>query len=68
MIATHEGSVIRSTLDNIQTPQIATLVTQLAAKGKGVVRDLDPEVGFKLFFLMKFQGRFKLFENSIEKA
>jgi dynein light chain roadblock-type len=44
VIATHEGSVIRSTLDNIQTPQIATLVTQLAAKGKGVVRDLDPEV------------------------
>ena len=44
VVATHEGSVIRSTLDNIQTPQIATLVTQLAAKGKGVVRDLDPEV------------------------
>lgn len=44
VIATHEGSVIRSTLDNIQTPQISTLVTQLAARSKGVVRDLDPEV------------------------
>ncbi|KAI8910910.1 hypothetical protein EDD86DRAFT_182449, partial [Gorgonomyces haynaldii] len=43
VIATHEGSVIRSSLDNIQTPQIATLVTQLATRGKGVVRDLDPE-------------------------
>ncbi|KAJ3275379.1 hypothetical protein HDV01_000671 [Terramyces sp. JEL0728] len=43
VIATHEGSVIRSTLDNIQTPQISTLVTQLAARSKGVVRDLDPE-------------------------
>ncbi|KAI8998251.1 Dynein light chain roadblock-type 2 [Gaertneriomyces sp. JEL0708] len=43
VIATHEGTVIRSTLDNIQTQQISTLVTALAAKGKGVVRDLDPE-------------------------
>ncbi|KAI8816316.1 uncharacterized protein EV422DRAFT_296219 [Fimicolochytrium jonesii] len=43
VIATHEGSVVRSTLDNIQTQQISTLVTQLAARGKGVVRDLDPE-------------------------
>ncbi|KAL5039859.1 Dynein light chain roadblock-type 2 [Batrachochytrium dendrobatidis] len=43
VIATHEGSVIRSTLDNIQTPQISTLVVQLAARGKSVVRDLDPE-------------------------
>ena len=44
MIATHQGSVIRSTLDNIQTPQISTLVTQLALRAKSVVRDLDPEV------------------------
>lgn len=44
VIATHEGSVIRSTLDNIQTPQISTLVTQLAQRAKSVVRDLDPEV------------------------
>ncbi|KAJ3408379.1 Dynein light chain roadblock-type 2 [Chytriomyces hyalinus] len=43
VIATHDGSVIKSTLDNIQTQQYSTLVTQLAAKGKGVVRDLDPE-------------------------
>ncbi|KAJ3208694.1 Dynein light chain roadblock-type 2 [Dinochytrium kinnereticum] len=43
VIVTHDGSVIRSTLDNIQTQQYSTLVTQLAAKGKGVVRDLDPE-------------------------
>ncbi|KAI8608310.1 hypothetical protein BC830DRAFT_17224 [Chytriomyces sp. MP71] len=44
VIATHDGSVIRSTLYNIQTQQYSTLVTQLAAKGKGVVRDLDPAV------------------------
>ncbi len=44
VIASHEGSIIRSTLDAIQTPQITHLVIQLAAKGKGVVRDLDPEV------------------------
>ncbi|KAI9330944.1 hypothetical protein BDR26DRAFT_807182, partial [Obelidium mucronatum] len=43
VITSHDGSVIRSTLDNIQTQQYSTLVTQLAAKGKGVVRDLDPE-------------------------
>ncbi|KAI9197415.1 uncharacterized protein BJ171DRAFT_520213 [Polychytrium aggregatum] len=43
VIANHEGSVIRSTLDNIQTQQYSTLVTQLASKAKGVVRDLDPE-------------------------
>ncbi|KAI8806490.1 hypothetical protein BJ742DRAFT_679945, partial [Cladochytrium replicatum] len=36
-------TVVRSTLDNIQTQQYSTLVTQLATKGKGVVRDLDPE-------------------------
>ncbi|KAI8804141.1 hypothetical protein BJ742DRAFT_776426 [Cladochytrium replicatum] len=43
VIATHDGTVVRSTLDNIQTQQYSTLVTQLATKGKGVVRDLDPE-------------------------
>jgi dynein light chain roadblock-type len=43
VIATHEGGIIRSSLDNIQTPQISTLVTQLAERGKSVVRDLDPE-------------------------
>ena len=45
MIATHEGAVISSTLDNIQTQQYSTLVAQLASKAKGCVRDLDPEVG-----------------------
>ncbi|TPX44072.1 hypothetical protein SeLEV6574_g04729 [Synchytrium endobioticum] len=43
VIATHEGTVIRSTLDNIQTQQYSTLVSQLAAKAKASVRDLDPE-------------------------
>ncbi|KAJ3300273.1 Dynein light chain roadblock-type 2 [Borealophlyctis nickersoniae] len=43
VVATHEGTVLKSTLDNIQTQQISTLVTQLAARGKSVVRDLDPE-------------------------
>jgi dynein light chain roadblock-type len=32
VVTTHEGSVIRSSLDNIQTPQISTLVTQLAIR------------------------------------
>lgn len=35
--------MIRSTLDNIQTQQYSTLVTQLAVKARDVVRDLDPE-------------------------
>ncbi|KAJ3131744.1 hypothetical protein HK100_006057 [Physocladia obscura] len=48
VICGHDGSVIRSTLDNIQTQQYSTLVTQLAAKGKGVVRDLDPEMHVNL--------------------
>jgi dynein light chain roadblock-type len=43
IITSHEGTVIRSSLDNIQTQQYSTLVTQLAIKGKSVVRDLDPE-------------------------
>ncbi len=46
LIATHEGVVVRSTLDNIQTQQLSTLIPQLAARTKSVVRDLDPEVSY----------------------
>ncbi len=43
LIVTHEGTVIKSTLDNIQTISHSTSITQLTAKARGVVRDLDPE-------------------------
>jgi predicted regulator of Ras-like GTPase activity (Roadblock/LC7/MglB family) len=61
IITSHEGTVIRSSLDNIQTQQYSTLVTQLAIKGKSVVRDLDP--GFCLF-INYGRGRFNLFADS----
>lgn len=38
IITTHDGTVIRSSLDNIQTQQYSTLVAQLAVRGKSVVR------------------------------
>jgi len=44
VIVNHEGSVVKSTLDNIQTQQYSTLITQLTEKAQNVVRDIDPEV------------------------
>ena len=38
------GVVIRSSMDNVLTIQYSTLMSQLAAMARGVVRDLDPEV------------------------
>ncbi len=35
---------MKSTLDNIQTQQYSTLITQLTEKAQNVVRDIDPEV------------------------
>lgn len=46
LITTHEGTVIRSTLDNIQTQQYSNLIPQIAATAKSAVRDLDPEVNY----------------------
>ena len=43
IITTHDGSVVRSTMDNIQTQQISVIVSQLTVRSQGVVRDLDPE-------------------------
>ncbi|KAG4088409.1 hypothetical protein H8356DRAFT_1315378 [Neocallimastix lanati (nom. inval.)] len=43
VIVNHEGSVVKSTLDNIQTQQYSTLITQLTEKAQNVVRDIDPE-------------------------
>jgi dynein light chain roadblock-type len=39
-----EGIPIRTTLDNNETAQYSALITQLAAKAKSVIRDLDPQV------------------------
>ncbi|KAJ3119897.1 hypothetical protein HK098_005028 [Nowakowskiella sp. JEL0407] len=57
VIASHDGSVIKSTLDNIQTQQYSMLVTQLATKAMGVVRDLDPEVCSDLERKKKYTGK-----------
>jgi dynein light chain roadblock-type len=38
-----EGIPIRTTLDHDRTIQHAALITQLAAKARSVIRDLDPQ-------------------------
>jgi len=38
-----DGIPIRTTLDNNETAQYSALITQLAAKAKSVIRDLDPQ-------------------------
>ncbi|KAL7747698.1 WD repeat-containing protein slp1 [Sorochytrium milnesiophthora] len=43
VIVNSEGIPIRTTLDNSLTVQYSALITQLAAKAKSVVRDLDPQ-------------------------
>ncbi|KXS21239.1 roadblock-type dynein light chain [Gonapodya prolifera JEL478] len=43
VIVNSEGIPIRSTIDNNLTIQYSALITQLAAKAKSVVRDLDPQ-------------------------
>eukprot|EP00698_Gefionella_okellyi_P022935 TRINITY_DN769_c0_g1_i1.p1 TRINITY_DN769_c0_g1~~TRINITY_DN769_c0_g1_i1.p1 ORF type:complete len:100 (+),score=20.87 TRINITY_DN769_c0_g1_i1:73-372(+) len=43
VIANNEGKVIRSTMqDQTQQHQYAALMTQLAAKARSAIRDLDP--------------------------
>ena len=44
MILNMEGIPIRTTLDHDKTVQYSALITQLTAKAKSVVRDLDPQV------------------------
>lgn len=44
MIVNAEGIPIRSTLKHDETIQYSALITQLAAKARSVVRDLDPQV------------------------
>lgn len=44
VILNSEGIPIRTTLDNNETAQYSALITQLAAKAKSVIRDLDPQV------------------------
>ena len=39
-----EGVPIRSTLDTKQTTSYSALISQLTAKARAVVRDLDPQV------------------------
>mmetsp|Transcript_30848 Transcript_30848/g.71651 ORF Transcript_30848/g.71651 Transcript_30848/m.71651 type:complete len:101 (+) Transcript_30848:84-386(+) len=43
LIVNSEGVPIRSTLDSRQTLQYSALISQLAAKARSVVRDLDPQ-------------------------
>jgi hypothetical protein len=58
-----EGIPIRTTLDNDKTIQYAALITQLAAKARSVVRDLDPQVGVAKF--LRWWGVLFLFVYSI---
>ena len=44
VVVSLDGIPIRTTLDNDKTVQYAALITQLSAKAKSVVRDLDPQV------------------------
>ncbi|KAI8809714.1 hypothetical protein BJ742DRAFT_803440 [Cladochytrium replicatum] len=43
VIVNMEGIPIRTTLDHDKTVQHAALITQLAAKARSVVRELDPQ-------------------------
>ncbi|KAI8927123.1 hypothetical protein BC831DRAFT_511075 [Entophlyctis helioformis] len=43
VIVNMEGIPIRTTLDHDKTIQYAALITQLTAKARSVVRDLDPQ-------------------------
>ncbi|XP_022345156.1 dynein light chain roadblock-type 2 isoform X2 [Crassostrea virginica] len=42
LVVNSEGIPIRSTLDNSTTVQYAGLISQLAAKARSTVRDIDP--------------------------
>lgn len=53
VIVNSEGVPIRSTLDLKYTLQYSALISQLTAKARSVVRDLDPQVfGFGLVCLL----------------
>ncbi|XP_037951473.1 dynein light chain roadblock-type 2 [Teleopsis dalmanni] len=42
IVVNNEGIPVKSTLDNTTTVQYAGLISLLAEKARGVVRDLDP--------------------------
>ena len=44
LVTNHEGLVMRSNLDNVQTTQLASLSAQLSTLARHAVRDIDPEV------------------------
>ena len=44
VIVNQDGIPIRTTLDQAKTVQYAGLITQLCAKARSAVRELDPEV------------------------
>jgi len=43
IVVNHEGIPIKTTLDNSTTTQYASLLQQLTAKARSVVRDIDPQ-------------------------
>ena len=42
---TRAGIAIKTTLDQSTTVQYASLISQLAAKARSTIRDIDPQVG-----------------------
>lgn len=42
IILNHEGQYIKTTLDNSTTQQYQNLISTIAAKGKALVREIDP--------------------------
>jgi dynein light chain roadblock-type len=44
VIVNMDGIPIRTTLDHEKTIQHSALITQLTAKAKSMIRDLDPQV------------------------
>ncbi|KAJ1536110.1 Dynein light chain roadblock-type 2 [Nowakowskiella sp. JEL0078] len=56
-----EGISIRSTLDPEKTVQYAALITQLTAKARSVVRELDPQVIYIPFKFSNFTETIPLF-------
>ncbi len=52
VITNMEGIPIRTTLDSASTIQHAALITQLTAKAKSVIRDLDPTNDLSMCLLL----------------
>ncbi|KFH07760.1 putative dynein light chain roadblock-type 2 [Toxoplasma gondii MAS] len=54
VIVNSDGVPIRSTLDSQTTAQYSALISQLAAKARSVVRDLDPQTRLPFFPVFRF--------------